>query len=138
MLEGDYQQQLNHLLETTPLAPEWTHEQVMRLRNHGLVPPDSRRQHPRMYYPGRAILEVDQTFPAIPRSRHFCQAVTLDLSRGGISFMSPEQLFPGEKAVVWATSGRLPCTIARCVRHGAKCFEVGASFERIDRSSVVY
>ena len=51
-----------------------------------------------------------------------------DLSEKGMGFLHAAQLFPGDLVAVWFPTGKLDCRVTRCVKHNAKCFEIGATF----------
>lgn len=48
-----------------------------------------------------------------------------DLSRRGIGFLSPEQLFPLEKFIIALDDRVIQLTVVRCRRLGQQCYEVG-------------
>jgi hypothetical protein len=57
-----------------------------------------------------------------------------DLSAEGIAFLHAAQLFPGDLLAVWFPTGKVECRVARCVKHNARCFEIGATFDSGPRS----
>jgi hypothetical protein len=128
MLEDDYQRQLSKLLAACECDVAVPSEWQDRLSRRGLGPamPSDRRRFVRHTFPCRAILEMRQTLPAIPRRHIIKQVVTRDLSREGIGFLASQQLYPGERIALWLPRGKKNLTVVRCVEHGENCYEVGA------------
>ena len=88
-----------------------------------------KRRFPRSYFRGAAALHYRQSFPALPRRDLWYRVFTKDVSRGGISFLHGEQLFPGEQMTVVLSDGRSrPVEVVRCRRIEDRCFEIGAKF----------
>lgn len=96
-----------------------------------------RRRHPRFHFRVCAALEHGQTFPSLPRANVWYQVFTKHLSRGGISFLHSEQLFPRERMrIVLPERGMSAVEIVWCARVQERCFQVGARFvERIHKFS---
>jgi hypothetical protein len=128
MLEDDYANYLNRLLEACECDVAVPSEWQDRLTRRGVIPSISgdRRKYIRHYFNGRSVLEYDETFSSIPREHTTAQVVTRDLSRNGIGFLHSEQLFPGERVSLWLPIGKRTYVVARCVEHNDKCFEIGA------------
>jgi hypothetical protein len=88
-----------------------------------------RRRYVRYHFRVWAALEHRQTFPALPRPRGWHKILTIDLSRGGLSFLHSEPLFPRERMQFV-----LPGQLARIVevvwftRIQDRCFHVGGRF----------
>ena len=77
-----------------------------------------RRQFRRVLLREQALLQIQKQLSVI---------YTSDLSRGGICFLHSEQLFPGDRIRIWRSSGAdLHLVVARCLRHGPRCYECGA------------
>lgn len=88
-----------------------------------------RRRHPRYYYRVCAALQHRQTFPALNRPTEWYQVYANDVSRGGLSFMHGEQLFPRERMpIVLPRLGMSTIEIVWCLRVKRHCFHVGARF----------
>ncbi|NQU24260.1 MAG: PilZ domain-containing protein [Candidatus Nealsonbacteria bacterium] len=93
-----------------------------------------RRRFPRLKSRTLAVLEYRHTLSSVPRESRRYAVYLKDVSRGGVAFMHHEQLFPAERMRLI-----MPCDkarelvgqtdwiveIIRCVRVGARCFEVG-------------
>jgi hypothetical protein len=94
-----------------------------------------RRRYPRYHFGGCAALQYRQTFPALPRPEAWYKVFSNDISRGGLSFLHGEPLFPRERMLIV-----LPPQLVRAievvsyVRVQERCFRVGARF--IEQSSV--
>ena len=135
MLDADYPRRLAELMAAAPCAidppDDWADIQSRRGAQQSRI--DERRRFVRFWFPSRCLLELDQSIPAVPRTRQIHQAWTRDVSRGGISFLHSEQLYPGERLRLWLTSGRLDCIVHRCERHNLQCWEIGVEIERIDQ-----
>jgi hypothetical protein len=93
----------------------------------GLMPSvsDERRQFPRRYLRETAVCELAQSLPAIERARTFAKVYLKDVSRGGISFLAPQQLYPCEELQLWTNSGKHACRVIRCTKHNDRCYEIG-------------
>ncbi|MEM9657436.1 MAG: hypothetical protein AAF961_03660 [Planctomycetota bacterium] len=129
MLEADYQQRLEQLLAScecdVAVPAQW--KDLLSQRGVLAPIPDDRQQFVRHLFNGRAVLEYDQTLPAISRKHHVAQVVTRDVSRRGVRFLHSEQLFPGEECALWLNTGRQTYEVVRCIRHNSRCFEIGAA-----------
>ncbi len=90
---------------------------------------DDQRRFPRYHYHMRAVLHYRQTLPAVPRGNERYIVLTKDISRGGLSFLHEQKLFPRERMVIEIASERkIDIEIARCIKHNDRCFEIGATF----------
>ena len=128
MLEDDYSRQLNRLLEACECDVAVPSEWQDRLNRRGVIPPiaGDRRSFVRHYFNVPAVLEYEQSLPAIPREHTITQVVTRDLAREGIGFFHSDQLFPGERISLWLSSGKRCYQVVRCIQHRDNCFEIGA------------
>ena len=83
---------------------------------------DSRRCHHRFYLRGMGIARSDQGLLAI---------YLKDVSRMGVGFYSPVQLFPCDEVELHVTGDRLlQINITRCIRLGKHCFDCGSTYSR--------
>jgi hypothetical protein len=90
---------------------------------------DERRRHLRYHFRVCGALEYRQTFPALPRPNGWHQVFTKGLSRGGLSFLHSEQLFPRERMRILLPGQEISCVeIAWCARVQERCFQIGARF----------
>ncbi|HBE68382.1 MAG TPA: hypothetical protein DDW52_09565 [Planctomycetaceae bacterium] len=53
-------------------------------------------------------------------------ALVKDFSRGGISILYHQQLFPEDRFVVFFQSGAVTASAVRCRKLGPSCYEIGA------------
>ena len=90
---------------------------------------DERRQFARFAFLSKTLLEVATSFKCVERPREHFTIVTTDVSRDGVAFLHVEQLYPGELVTVWFPTCKVACRVTRCLKHNAKCYEIGASFE---------
>jgi hypothetical protein len=129
MLEEDYSELLNKLLETCECDLAVPREWQDRLTRRGVIQPvqDDRRQYIRHYFTCRGVLEYDETFPSIPREHTYAQVMTSDVSRCGIAFLHSEQLFPTERISLWLPTGKRTYVVERCVEQNENCYEIGAA-----------
>jgi hypothetical protein len=86
---------------------------------------DEIRRYVRSHFPMPALMEVTKTLPALPREAARHVVLMKNISRQGSSFLHADQLFPGERVELTLPTGRRAYTVVRCVRHNARCFEVG-------------
>ncbi len=84
---------------------------------------DSRRRFHRFPLRRTGILQKGEAFYAI---------YTKDLSRMGVGFLSPIQLFPREHITVWLPQQKLRLITARCRRLERACYECGTLFDGHD------
>jgi hypothetical protein len=103
---------------------------VLRRRNapHGTR---ARRGHPRRAWRARLTLWVQEQLPG-PSARRELAVATCDLSRGGFSFMSAENIAPGTTIFTRFENlpGR-PClrtTVCHCSRLATRLYRVGVKF----------
>jgi len=88
-----------------------------------------RRRHPRHRFQVCAALEYRQTFPSLHRPSGWHQVFADGLSRGGLSFLHGEQLFPRERMRILLPGQELKCIeIVWSGRVQQRCFRVGARF----------
>jgi hypothetical protein len=130
MLENDYRTTLDRLLEKLDCAVQLPDKWFDFYDRRGPVPATSadRRRYARLHCPGQAALQVKTTLPAIDRGQQVHCILTKDISRGGLSFLHTEQLFPHEKVKLWLTIGEHDAMIVRCQRRNENCYEIGAVF----------
>lgn len=129
MLEGNYSEKLtallSHLSSAVQLPVDWETAQ------HGLgrpAFPSDMRRFARITMRSDAICEVLPTLNAIERSHGLVKVHTKDISKCGVAFLMPMQMYPREQVILWTRSGKLRCEIKRCVKVRDKCYEVGAEF----------
>lgn len=107
-----------------------------RLARRGAQPPtfDDRRKFVRFSVLAKTLMEIKATLtqPGAP-SKDFA-VLRIDVSGDGLGFLHTAQLFPGDLVSIWFPTGKLDCRVARCVKHNAKCFEIGATFASGTRS----
>lgn len=88
-----------------------------------------RRRYPRYHFRVCAALEHRQTFPALPRPNVWHKVFTKCVSRGGISFLHSEPLFPRERMqILLPARGTSTIEVVWCARIERRCFQVGARF----------
>jgi hypothetical protein len=81
---------------------------------------DSRRGYHRFHLRDKAILK---------HQSKLLGTYTIDVSRQGIGFLSPYQLWPKERVQLLLTSGReYDLQVTRCRRRGKNLFECGGRF----------
>lgn len=126
-MESSYEETLSGLIarlpETVQLPSDWSADDGPR------VPHDLRR-FARKTVRGEMLCQIGGTLPSVPRSMEISKIVSLDVSRGGFGFLVDKQLYPGEELLLWTQIGRIPCGVARCVKHGERCFEVGVEIRK--------
>jgi hypothetical protein len=110
--------------------PEW---EFLDKRGPLPVSPNEARRFQRLYFRTRATMRVLPTIPAFQCVEHAAGVYTRDVSRVGIGFLSPEQLFPNEQVVMKvAQLGEMLVTVATCRYVGPKCYSVGATFVKMN------
>ena len=132
MLElGDQEQKLvesvGPLKSDLQLPEAWKE----RLHETGRLPGkySDRRRHPRYHFHACAALEYRQTLPSLPRPAGWHKIYTNDLSRGGLSFLHSEPLFPRERMqIVLPGQGAKIIEVVWFARIDARCFCIGARF----------
>ena len=88
------------------------------------------RRHRRWKFCSSAALQYRQSFPSMRRPPGWHRVYTVNLARGGLSFLHSEQLFPQEWAeIVFLDGSDRQIEIMRCRWIQDRCFEIGARFE---------
>ena len=127
-MEDSYAETLNGLMarlpETVQVPPQWSAPE-----KGSRVPHDLRR-FARKTVRGEMLCQISGTLPSVPRNTEISKVVSLDVSRGGFGFLMDKQLYPGEEILLWTQIGRVPCAVARCLKHGDRCFEIGVEVRR--------
>lgn len=96
----------------------WSENGPLQIRS------DSRRRYHRQFFRAKGIVISDYGELAVYMK---------DLSRMGIGFYSPVQLFPCDK-IELRLAGRepLPLHVSRCRRLGENCFDCGSVFKGLN------
>ena len=127
-MENTYEETLNGLLarlpETVQVPP-----QLAETDRESQVPCDLRR-FARKTVRGEMLCQVSGTLPSVQRNPDIGKVVSLDVSRGGFGFLMDKQLYPGEEILLWTQIGRIPCKVARCLKHNDQCYEVGVEVRK--------
>jgi hypothetical protein len=128
MLERNDPGQLTQLLKSLECKAQLPSHLLDLFSRRGVIEPrfSERRRFVRRHFPSKAVLELSQTVPGISRDHEFCCIFTKDMSRNSIAFLHSEQLYPGEKLLLWLPIGKLRCRVSRCCRHNSQCFEICA------------
>jgi hypothetical protein len=131
MLDNDYRHELKLRLARTECRVQVPRALEHRFRTglRSSRPPNERRRFQRFSFAKKVLLQIESTVAGIERKPEFFTVFMLDLCRSGVAFLHCQELFPGEIPVVWFEGGKVRCQVARCLRHNARCFEIGASFE---------
>jgi hypothetical protein len=131
MLENDIEEELSLRLAQLVCEVEVPRSLRDRLARRGPLPTigEERRQFTRFALLNKALLELTTTIKCIQREPGQFAVLATDVSRDGVAFLHVSQLFPGEVVTVWFPTGKLACRVMRCLKHNAKCFEIGAAFE---------
>ena len=87
--------------------------------------PNDRRRFARRRMGGSILCQITGPLPAFPQSGRTHKVITLDISRSGISYLADQQQFPEEEVLLWTLIGRIPCKVARCLKHNDRCYEIG-------------
>ena len=133
MLDASYLNDLNRVLASLadrielPLAERLTYFRAET--GTGPIFPDERRGFARRQFRSRAVLDLQQTLPAIQRERAFHCIYTHDISRTGLCFLHADELYPGEKCRLWLPHQPIDAIVVRCRRRADRCYVIGARFE---------
>jgi hypothetical protein len=123
MLEIDHGQKLmNELWEATSTKvelPEFLKPAYFSAHGPEPVFHDNRRTYHRYFMRGKAVLK---------RGQVVIGALTKDISRQGVAFLSPVPLLPKERVKLRVPTAELNLEVSRCHRMDRKCFECGARF----------
>ncbi|HEY2760339.1 MAG TPA: hypothetical protein VGI75_06340 [Pirellulales bacterium] len=91
---------------------------------------EKRRRFPRFHCRGekkRAGLQYQSTLPALPRKMSWHNVYLNNISRGGVSFLHSEPLYPREQMQLLLPNGKLVCIeIVYCRRLEQRCYDIGA------------
>ena len=129
MLEDDDQDDLSRRLARLVCEINVPRALQKRLARRRATPTfDDRRKYVRFSVLAKTLMEVKATLAQSTGSAKEFAVLRTDLSGDGLGFLHSAQLFPGDLVTVWFPTGKLECRVARCVKHTAKCFEIGATF----------
>ena len=132
MLDAGYRDNLNRVLASLEDRIEMSPaERIIYFRSDPNVPPpkpDERRGFARRQLRVRAVMDLQQSLPAIERERAFHCIYLRDISRTGIGFLHADELFPGEECRLWLPQTELHVSIVQCRRQGPRCYLIGARF----------
>ncbi len=88
-----------------------------------------RRRYPRFHFRACVALQYRQTFPTLPREQAWYKVFASDISRGGLSFLHGEPLYPRERMLlVLPQQWERTIEVVNYVRIQERCFRVGARF----------
>ncbi len=97
---------------------------------------DDQRRFVRSQLRVSAALQYRRSLPSLARDSDWYKVVMRDISRGGISFLHSEQVFPTEQLMLVMPDCKPRCIeVTRCRRIKESCYEVGASFIQGFRSN---
>ena len=132
MLDASHLDNLNRVLasleDRIELSPA---ERLIFFHTDSSVPPPKpveRRRFPRRQLRMRAVMDLQQSLPAIARERAFHCVYLRDISRTGIGFLHADELFPGEECRLLLPQKELHVNIVLCRRQGPRCYVIGARF----------
>jgi hypothetical protein len=131
MLENDAEERLSRRLAQLVCEIEVPRSLVQRLSRRGAQPAagEERRQSTRFASLTKTVLEISTTIKCIDRPPGAFAVLRTDVSSDGVAFLHASQLYPGEVVAIWFPTGKLACRVMRCLKHTAKCFEIGTTFE---------
>jgi hypothetical protein len=131
MLANDYRRQLADRIQETTCQIAIPRSIQQRFAQRGPCQPllDDRRRFVRFLCPARILVEIGTTFEAIIREPHCYCGLLSDVSREGVGFLHVQQLYPGEAATVWLSTGKLSCRVVRCRKYNNQCYEIGVVFD---------
>ncbi len=91
---------------------------------------ERRRRFPRFHCRGekkRAGLQYQSTLPALPRENSWHNVYLNNISRGGLSFLHSEALYPREQMQMLLPNGKMVSVeIVYCRRVDRRCYDLGA------------
>jgi hypothetical protein len=130
MLETDAQNELSQRLARLVCDIKVPRALQMRLARRGALPAVEEERRKSLRYSALAKTLVEVKVSVVNREAPAKEFAVLrtDLSGEGMGFLHAAQLFPGDLLAVWFPTGKLDCRVTRCVKHNAKCFEIGATF----------
>jgi hypothetical protein len=136
MLEVDAQNELTQRLGRLACDIKVPRALQKRLARRGAQPPvnDERRKSVRFSALAKTVIDLKSTIETGKSPTRQFAVLRTDLSGEGVAFLHIAQLYPGDVVTVWFPTGKLDCRVARCVKHNAKCFEIGATFVAGSRS----
>ncbi len=127
-MENSYAETLNGLIARLPQTVQ-VPPHLAKNGRESCVPHDLRR-FARKTIQGEILCQIDGVLPSVPRKSEVSKVDSLDMSRSGFSFLMDRQLYPGEEILLWTEIGRIPCGVARCLKHGDQCYEIGVEVRK--------
>ena len=117
---------LNHAEDRIQLPTEW---QNFFTEEESILPrPEERRQFVRRHARMKAALVVKSTLTQPDRSNVIHCIYCRDLSRGGLSFIHAQELYPGDDVAIRLPTCWINLTVVYCKRQNDRCYVVGGSF----------
>ena len=90
---------------------------------------DTRRRFPRFHYRVSAILQCQETFPALTRPQALHLVYTTNISRGGMAFLHSTELFPLERIrIKLRAAATQDLEVVNCRYIDERCFAIGCQF----------
>jgi len=129
MLGEDYPRLLGRLIQALPQRIELPPELEGFLEEGGLQPSYNNdiRRSARNRVRTHGLLLLQKTYPALDRQPQLMTIYTMDFSKTGLGFLTPEQFYPGEVVQVYLATFWVRVTIRRCLRLGRNCFTNGVT-----------
>lgn len=91
---------------------------------------DERRQFVRMYYRTEAVLNIDGSLHAFPRTNETLTIYVSDIGRGNVGLLVDRPFYPEERLMLeLPTIGRKQICVRRCRHLADGCYELGAEFQ---------
>lgn len=128
LVSDNYKAVLTNLLERIECGVEIPEQWAERyFTEEGIEPTsyDERRRFVRFRLRTKAIMKVEGSYPAFPRTDDYYAVYTCDIGRGGLGFLHTEQLLPGELCELWLTTRQMKVEVTRCRYHNEKCYQIG-------------
>lgn len=127
-MENTYAKTLTTLLARLPLTMQ-VPSHLLAKEGDPRVPHDLRR-FARKRAHGEMLCQILSTMPTVPRGAEIRKVMSLDVSRSGFCFLLDQQLYPGEEVMLWTLIGKIPCEVARCLKHDERCYEIGVVVQK--------
>lgn len=133
LVEHRSQQAVNAGNSPVQVLPPWPLDGFLARHGMLLARDDDRRHFARLYYRRPACFELTTTLPAFVRRCESINTYSCDISREGIAFLSPYELYPRE-VIALKIDGLSwkQLVVVRCRRLAKCCFEIGAKGNSAD------
>ncbi len=129
MLDHDCDAGLGELIDAAPNRLQVSANLLRTLTVAERNCPFDQRQSPRIPVMLKGAVDVSGPLPAFPRKDIRGRAIVCDASLRGMRFLFDQQLWPGERVLLYLLEGKFGGEVSRARRLQASCYEIGVRLD---------